>query len=100
MPPEQLPARRAAVCSLGTTQDKLCGEFQQRMAAVRQGQEPEHLRIAASFGNGKSYLLQSLDHLASEAGFVTCQLDGAPWAGEEAACGFRTRRNVLSFCGL
>ncbi len=90
MTPEQLRTRRAieglragvpsreAVCSLGTTQDKLCREFQQRMDAVRQGQATELLRIAASFGNGKSHLLQYLDHRASEAGFVTCQLVVSP----------------------
>ena len=90
MTPEQLQARRAieglragvpsraAVRSLETTQNKIRDQFRLAMDAVRHGQATQPLMIAASFGDGKSHLLQYLDHLAGEAGFVTCLLVVSP----------------------
>jgi hypothetical protein len=69
---------RLAVSHLGTTQDVLQRMFEQRLAAVEAGEGVQPLMIGASFGKGKTHLLEYLQALAGAKGFTTAYLVVSP----------------------
>jgi len=83
MNPEVIQARRAieslrsgvpnrdVVAQLGTTQHEIRGRFEDSIDGVAQGQGAEPILISASFGAGKTHLLNYLQSLAEREGFVT-----------------------------
>src|SRR5579859_7027921 len=62
---------RHSVEQLGTTQDHIKAEFDLRLADIASGKGAEPLVISATFGGGKSHLLNYLKALAANQGFVT-----------------------------
>ena len=83
MNPEVIQARRAieslrsgvpnrdVVAQLGTTQHEIRERFEDSIDGVAQGQGAEPILISASFGAGKTHLLNFLQSLAEREGFVT-----------------------------
>ena len=65
---------RDAVRALGSSQPTVEGHFEQMLSAVGQGLEGgkgvEGVLFAGDFGSGKSHLLEYLQHVALEKGFV------------------------------
>ena len=65
---------RDAVRALGSSQPAVEDRFQETLTAVRQGfetgQGAEGVFFAGDFGSGKSHLLEYLQHVALENGFV------------------------------
>ncbi len=62
---------RHAVDQLGTTQNQVREAFEARVEAMAAGKAVEPLVIAATFGAGKSHLLNYLKSLATNRGCVT-----------------------------
>lgn len=62
---------RDAVSQLGTTQNDVRERFEDAMDAVVQGQGVSPIVISATFGAGKTHLLEYLQFLAEREGFVT-----------------------------
>jgi hypothetical protein len=81
--PEQLEARilveslrcgvanRRAAAALGTMQAEVDQHFVEQLDRLERGQGREPLCFEASFGEGKSHLLQWLQHRAEQLGVVT-----------------------------
>ena len=65
---------RDAVRALGSSQPVVEGHFEEMLSAVGQGLEVgkgvEGVLFAGDFGSGKSHLLEYLQHVALEKGFV------------------------------
>ncbi len=62
---------RDAVAQLGTTQRDVKERFEEAMDAIAEGQGVGPLLISATFGAGKTHLLEYLQTLAEQEGFVT-----------------------------
>jgi hypothetical protein len=62
---------RDAVAQLGTTQYDVKEHFEEAMGALAEGQGASPLLISATFGAGKTHLLEYLQSLAEREGFVT-----------------------------
>jgi hypothetical protein len=62
---------RDAVAQLGTTQHDVRERFEEAMDALAEGQEASPILISATFGAGKTHLLEYLQTLAEQEGFVT-----------------------------
>lgn len=69
---------RYAVERLGSTQDRIRGQVEASLLALESGQPVEPLAVAASFGSGKTHLLEYLQHLAESQGFVTSYVVVSP----------------------
>ena len=69
---------RDAVRALGSSQPAVEDRFEETLTAVRQGFEngrgAEGVLFAGDFGSGKSHLLEYLQHVALEKGFVCCKV--------------------------
>ena len=65
---------RDAVRALGSSQPAVEGQFEEMLSAVKQrfdeGKGVEGVLFAGDFGSGKSHLLEYLQHVALENGFV------------------------------
>jgi hypothetical protein len=62
---------RDAVSQLGTTQRDVRERFEDSLDAIAQGQGVSPIVISATFGAGKTHLLEYLQFLAEREGFVT-----------------------------
>jgi hypothetical protein len=62
---------RDAVAQLGTTQQDVRERFEEAMDAISEGQGVEPIVISATFGAGKTHLLNYLQSLAEREGFVS-----------------------------
>ncbi len=62
---------RHAVEQLGTTQAHIRTQFESSLAAIASGEAVKPLVLSATFGGGKSHLLNYLKTLAASQGFVT-----------------------------
>ncbi len=62
---------RDAVAQLGTTQSDVRERFEESLTAVEEGAGASPLLISATFGAGKTHLLNYLQALAEREGFVT-----------------------------
>src|SRR5262245_764763 len=62
---------RDAVAQLGTTQHDVRERFEESMDALAEGQGTGPIVISATFGAGKTHLLEYLQSLAEREGFVT-----------------------------
>ncbi len=62
---------RDAVAQLGTTQHDVRERFEEAMDALAEGQGADPILISATFGAGKTHLLEYLQSLAEREGFVT-----------------------------
>jgi hypothetical protein len=62
---------RNAVAQLGTTQNDVRDRFTEAMDAIAEGKGVSPLVISATFGAGKTHLLEYLQSLAERDGFVT-----------------------------
>ena len=83
MTPEQVQARSAieslrsgvpsrdAVAQLGTTQTDVRERFEESMDSLTEGRGATPIVISATFGGGKTHLLNYLQSLAEREGFVT-----------------------------
>ena len=60
-----------AVAQLGTTQKDVREQFEDSLDALSQGQGVSPIVISATFGSGKTHLLEYLQGLAEREGFVT-----------------------------
>jgi hypothetical protein len=90
MSPEQVLARSAieslrsgvpsrdAVSQLGTTQHDVRERFEEAMDAVAEGRAASPILVSATFGAGKTHLLEYLQVLAEREGFVTSYVVVSP----------------------
>ena len=62
---------RHAVTQLGTTQTEVKAQFDEGLAGLAEGQGVSPIVVSAKFGAGKSHLLNYLQALAAQQGFVT-----------------------------
>ena len=62
---------RHAVEQLGTTQEHIKNQFETALSALAAGESAKPLVLSATFGGGKSHLLNYLKTVASNQGFVT-----------------------------
>lgn len=69
---------RHAVAQLGTTQEKVKTRFESALEAQSEGKGAPPLAIEASFGEGKSHLLNYLQGVAEREGFVTSYVVVSP----------------------
>jgi hypothetical protein len=69
---------RQAVAQLGTTQAHIRDRFVDGLEALAEGKGVSPLVLAGAFGGGKSHLLEYLDSLAEQRGFVTSYVVVSP----------------------
>lgn len=69
---------RDAVAQLGTTQHDVRERFQEALDAVAAGQGTAPIILSATFGAGKTHLLNCLQSLAEREGFVTSSVVVSP----------------------
>ncbi|MCX6379657.1 MAG: DUF2791 family P-loop domain-containing protein, partial [Armatimonadetes bacterium] len=62
---------RSAVVQLGTTQNDVRESFEASLDALSEGRAASPLLLSATFGAGKTHLLNYLQSLAEQEGFVT-----------------------------
>ncbi len=62
---------RSAVVQLGTTQNDVRESFEASLEALAEGRAASPLLLSATFGAGKTHLLNYLQSLAEQEGFVT-----------------------------
>lgn len=62
---------RDAVAQLGTTQHDVRERFEESLTALEAGQSATPLHISATFGAGKTHLINYLQSVAEREGFVT-----------------------------
>lgn len=69
---------RSAVAQLGCTQEDARAAFEQALADTAAGAGTQPLTIAATFGGGKTHLLEWFRAVAEQRGFVTAYLVVSP----------------------
>ena len=72
-----VPSRYAVQC-LGTTQESLDRAFRERLADLEAGRGALPLVVSGGFGEGKSHLLEYLQGLSEQSGYVTAYLVVSP----------------------
>jgi len=67
-----------AVAQLGTTQHDVRERFEESLTALEEGEGTSPLHISATFGAGKTHLLNYLQSIAEHEGFVTSTVIVSP----------------------
>ena len=65
---------RDAVREFGSTQEEIERGFRERLELARAGRSPGGVLVGGDFGSGKSHLLEYLQHVAVEEGFVASKV--------------------------